>query len=50
MVSSPDSANIPNLGHMSPNLCKLSNDDVDDSFRLGGTSSTGFLIAGIPNE
>jgi hypothetical protein len=30
-VSSPDDANIPNLESVSPNLGKLSADDVDDS-------------------
>jgi hypothetical protein len=42
MVSSPDDANISNLGSISPNLGKLSADDANDSLGLGGTSLTIF--------
>jgi hypothetical protein len=35
MVSSPDEANISDLGSISPSLGKLSTDDVDDSLGLG---------------
>jgi hypothetical protein len=50
MVSSPDDANISDLGSMSANLGKLSIDDADDSLGMGDTSPTGFQKAGIPNE
>jgi hypothetical protein len=36
MVSSPDDANILDLGSISPNLGKLSVGDADDSLGLGG--------------
>jgi hypothetical protein len=36
VVSSPDDANISDLGSISPNLGKLSANDVDDSLGLGG--------------
>jgi hypothetical protein len=42
MVSSPDDANISDLGSILPNLGKLSIDDADDSLGLGGTSPTDF--------
>jgi hypothetical protein len=42
MVSSPDDANIPDMGSVSPNLGELSAGDADDSLGLGGTSPTGF--------
>jgi hypothetical protein len=35
MMSSPDDANVSNLGSISPNLGKLSTDDADDSLGLG---------------
>jgi hypothetical protein len=35
MVSSPDDANIPNLGFVSTNLGKLSADDANDFLGLG---------------
>jgi hypothetical protein len=42
MVSSPDDANIPDLGSISQNLGKLSADDVNDFLGLGGNSPTIF--------
>jgi hypothetical protein len=36
MVSSPDDANIPDVGSISPNLGELSAGDADDSLGLGG--------------
>jgi hypothetical protein len=50
MVSSPDDASISDLGSISPNLGKLSTNDVDDSLGVGSTSPTDFQKAGIPNE
>jgi hypothetical protein len=36
MVSSPDDANISDLGSISSNLGKVSTDDVNDCLGLGG--------------
>jgi hypothetical protein len=43
MVSSPDDANIPDLGSVSSNLGELSAGDANESLELWGTSPTGFL-------
>jgi hypothetical protein len=50
MVPSPDDANIPNLGSISPNLGELSADDANDFLGLGGTSPTSFLEVGVPDK
>jgi hypothetical protein len=47
MVSSPDDANIPDLGSVSTNLGELSTDDANDFLGLGGTSPTGFREVGV---
>jgi hypothetical protein len=50
MVSSPDDANISDLGSILPNLGKLPLDDADDSLGLGGTLPTCFQKVGVPNK
>jgi hypothetical protein len=42
MVSSPDDANISDLGSTSPNLGKLSTNDTDDSLGLGAPHQSVF--------
>jgi hypothetical protein len=50
MVSSPDDANIPDLGFVSTGLCKLSDDDANDCLGLGCTSPAGFQEVGGPDK
>jgi hypothetical protein len=50
MVSSPDDANISDLGSISLNMGKLSANDVNGSLGLGGTLPTSFQKARIPNK
>jgi hypothetical protein len=50
MVSSPDDANIPDLGFVLPNLGELSVSDADDSLGLGSTSPTSFPKVGISGK
>jgi hypothetical protein len=50
MVSSPDDANISNLGSISPNLGKLSANDVDDSLGLGAPHQPVFKRLEFPTS
>jgi hypothetical protein len=50
MVSSPDDANISDLGSILPNLGKLSTDDVDDSLGLGAPCQSVFVRLEIPTN
>jgi hypothetical protein len=50
MVSSPNDANVPNLGSVSTGLGELSTDDANDCLGLGGTSLTGFQEVGVLDE